>query len=202
MAKENNMWVIIVLLILVAVAGIVYFVDFEPEYPKDYQYSNGMATFDVEVLSDTDTNIHFTLGSYNQPYILNLRNDPASLEDISVSGNLYTRILNSEGVFITIDPYTNLTATTAIAALEIDGVVDNELLYNKTVASAMTSEYEDYPVITCDMANSDYSVIYLVLGDETAVYSDNYCIVVEGTDEDELIRAADRLVLHLLQIMP
>ena len=73
MAKENNMWVIIVLLILVAVAGIVYFVDFEPEYPKDYQYSNGMATFDVEVLSDTDTNIHFTLGSYNQPYILNLR---------------------------------------------------------------------------------------------------------------------------------
>lgn len=201
MVKENNWWVFVVLGVLVVVAGVVYFVDFEPEYPKSYQYSNGDVIFDVEVIDEINTNIYFTLGGTEQPYILNLRNDPVSLEDIPASGNLGTRVLGSKGVFITIDPYTNLTATTAIAALEIDGVIDNELLYNKTVASAMTSEYQDYPVITCDMANNDYIVIYLMLGDQTAVYSDGYCIVVEGTDEDELVRAADRLVLHLLGIM-
>ena len=201
MGKENNLWIGIVLLILVVVAGVIYFVDFEPQYPKEYQYSNGEISFDVEVLNDIDTNIYFTLGSSNEPFVLNLRNDPASLEDISVTGNLASRVIGSQGVFITIDPYTNLTSTTAIAALEIDGVIDNKLLYNKTVASAMTTEYLEYPVITCDMANNDYVVIYLVLGEQTAVYSDGYCIVVEGTDEEELIRAADRLVLNLLGIM-
>ncbi len=199
MAKDNTGLIIGVIIVLIVIGSIVYFVDFSST--SVYQYSNGYSLFDVNVVNEIETQILITIDDSGDTYILNLRNDPLSLEDISVTGNLYQRVINDEAVFIVIDPYAGLSSKATIAALEIDKVIENQYFYNVPVYSAMTEEYGEYPVITCDDANDAYTVIYLRLAEETAVYAEDYCIIVEGFDEDELIRAADRLVLQMLGIM-
>jgi hypothetical protein len=130
-----------------------------------------------------------------------MRNDPISLEDIELYGNLAQRITNDESVVITIDPNQGLEGKTVVAAYELINIIDNELLYNITVYTTVTEEYEDRVVVTCDNANDENTVIFLTLGEETTVYAYDYCIIVMGTNEDNLIRAADRLAYHLIGIM-
>ena len=197
--KIKNKALIYLVLFLVLVGTFVYFVDVSPD--DYYQYATGDAVYDVYIVSDNEVKIPITLGSYGDEWTLVMRDDPASLENIPVYGTLNTRIYDDEAVFITIDPNAGLTGKTTIAALEIDKVIDNEDIYGIPTYSAMTSEYGEYPVITCADANSDYTVIYLTLGEETIVYTQDYCIIVQGVDEDDLIRAADRMVYNLLGIM-
>jgi len=199
MAKDNTALIIGIICALLVLGTVIYFSDFNTS--NVYQYSNGYSVFDVNVLNEVETQILITLDESGEAYILNMRNDPLSLEDIPVTGNIYQRILNDEAMYIVINPNDGLSSKATIAALEIDKVIDNQFFFNTPVYSAMTEEYGGYPVVTCDDANDEYTVIYLGLGNETAVYVDEYCIIVEGVDEDDLIRAADRLSLHLLGIM-
>ncbi|MBT4174868.1 hypothetical protein HOE07_04285 [archaeon] len=199
MAKDNSALIIGIIAALIVLGTVIYFSDFNST--NVYQYSNGDSIFDVNVLNEVETQIRITIGDSEEAYILNLRNDPLSLEDISVTGNIAQRIINDQEIYIVINPNAGLSSKATIAALEIDKIIDNQFFYNIPVSSAMTEEYGEYPIVTCDMANDEYSVIYLGVADETAVYVDGYCIIVEGADEDDLIRAADRLSLHLLGIM-
>lgn len=186
-------------ILLVLVGALVYFADFSAD--DYYQYATGDAVYDVYIISDHEVKIPISVGIYGDEWTLVMRNDPASLEYIPVYGTLHTRIYDDEAVYITIDPYANLTGKTTIAALEIDKVIDNNELYGVPTYSAMTSEYGEYPVVTCADANAEYTVIYLTLGEETSVYTQDYCIIVQGVDEDELIEAADRMVYDLMGIM-
>ena len=58
-----------------------------------------------------------------------------------------------------------------------------------------------YPVKSCYDGTDASTVIWLTLGSETKVYTEEYWISIVGTDEDELIRAADRMIYQLLGIM-
>ena len=185
-----------VIVALAVVASLLYSSD---EEPSNYIYTNGVSTFNVDILSDTETKIPIYIE--DQEYILTMRNDPASLEDIELYGNLAQRIANDESVIITIDPNQGLEGKTVVAAYELINIIDNELLYNITVFTTVTEEYEDRAVVTCDQANDANTVIYMAIGEENAVYAYDYCIVVQATDEDNLIRAADRLAYHLIGIM-
>ncbi len=203
MGKDKTGFVAAVLLVLLLGLGLFLYSSEPTEANlEDYQYSNGYTVFNVDVVSDIETYISMTVGIEEIPYVLGLRNDPASLEDIPVEGNWNTRIYNDDAVFITFHPYANLTGKTTVAVYEIAKVIDNEHLYDIPVLSAVTEEYEDHPVVRCEHGNDLNTVIYLTLGSETTVFAQDHCIYVVGTDEDELIRAADRFVLGLLDIMP
>ncbi|MAG77796.1 hypothetical protein CL616_00350 [archaeon] len=193
-------YIIIGAIITLAIIASVIYTSEEKE--TFYQYSNGLSTFDITILSDTETKIPFYLEDDPQEYYFSIRNDPKSLEDIPFYGNLANRIINDEAVVITIDPTQDLEGKTVVAAYELINVLGNELLYNKIVYTTVSEPYEDKTVVTCDNANDANTVIFLTLGEETQVYAYEYCIVVMATDEDELIRAADRLALHFLGIMP
>jgi hypothetical protein len=39
------------------------------------------------------------------------------------------------------------------------------------------------------------------VGDETKIYLEGNCVIVQGTDEWEIVRAADRLTFGLLGVM-
>ena len=202
MARDNLVVVMAVLMgMLVLFGAYVFFSDTGAVVMDNYQYSNGDSVFDVQKVSEIETYITLLISMDQLTYTIGLRNDPLSLEDIPVEGNINTRIFDDSQAWITINPEAGLTGKTTVAALEIDKVIDNEYLYGIPVSSAMTQEYGDYPVKSCNDATSDETVIYLTLGSETIVYTDEYCIIVVGTDEDEIIRAADRLVLTLLGIM-
>jgi hypothetical protein len=192
-------YIIIGAIILLAV--IASFVYTQNEETSSYLYSNGLTTFNISIINEIETKISFFLENDVQEYTLTVRNDPASLEDIPLYGNLYQRIPNDQAVVITIDPEQELEGKTIVAVYEIMNVLESEVLYNKTVYTAVSREYEDKTVVTCDNANDDNTVIFVTLGEETQVYGYDYCIIVMGTSEDELIRAADRLALHFVGIM-
>ncbi len=195
----------ILFLIGILLIGGLYVVFSKPTtlVQENYQYSNGQTTFNVSKVSDIETYIPLNIGTLDTIiYTLALRNDPLSLEDIPVEGMVNTRIFGDEEVYVTINPNANLSSKTTIAALEIDKVIDNDYLYSIPVHSAMTQEnVQGYPVKSCYDATDASTVIWLTLGSETKVYTEEYCIIIVGTNEDEIIRAADRFIYQLLGIM-
>ncbi len=203
--KDITAGYVLLSLIGILLAGGVYVFFSEPTtaVQDNYQYKNGETTFNVSKVSDTETYIPLNIGTLDTiGYTLVLRNDPLSLEDIPVEGSINTRIYGDEEIYVTLNPNADLSSKATIAALEIDKIIDNEYLYNIPVHSAMTLENEQgYPVKSCYDGTDTTTIIWLTLGTETKVYTEEYCIIIVGTDEDELIRAADRMVYQLLGIM-
>ncbi|HIJ04936.1 MAG TPA: hypothetical protein HA370_02400 [Nanoarchaeota archaeon] len=203
--KSDGVQYFILILIGILLIGGIYFFFSEPSIAvqDNYQYSNGESTFNVTKVSDTETHIPMNIGTLSTIiYTLVLRNDPLSLEDITVEGALNTRIFGDEEIYVTINPNAGLTSKTTIAALEIDKTIDNDYLYGVPVHSAMTQENtQGYPVKSCYDGSDNTTIIWLTLGSETKVYTDEYCIIIVGTDENEIIRAADRMLYQLLGIM-
>ncbi|MBS3170874.1 hypothetical protein J4223_03790, partial [Candidatus Woesearchaeota archaeon] len=126
--KDNNLsYVILVLVGLLLGFGVFIFLN-EPEtyVENNYVYSNGNEMFNVTVVSANESYVQLYVGDDETPYLIALRNDPASLEDIVVEGVLNTRIFNDEQIWLTINPNANLTGKTTVAVLEVDKIIDNE----------------------------------------------------------------------------
>lgn len=140
------------------------------------------------------------INAQKTPTTIHLREDPRTLEDIPVEGNIQL-LRQKQQLYVTIDPYANLTGKTTIGALEIDAVVDNPYLFNIPVSSAFTEPYLNNTVKTCAAVSPTEGVILLQKGTSTVVREDKGCVTVQGVTEDDIIRAADRLVLTLLQVM-
>jgi hypothetical protein len=198
--KITNIFIVMTIA-LVAFGAFVFFQEPQTAVLDNYQYSNGYTIFEIQKVNEIESYITLLVGQEGSKYTIGLRNDPLSLEDIPVEGSLNTRIFGSEEIFVTINPMANLSAKTTVAALEINTIIDNENLYGIPVSSAMTKEYGNYTVKSCLDATAENPVIWLTLGSETKVYTDGYCIIIVGTDEDNIIRAADRFLLTLLGIM-
>lgn len=203
--KNDGVKYFIIFLISILLVGGIYILFSEPNtaVEDNYQYSNGNSIFNVTKVSDTETHVPVNIGVLNDViYTLVLRNDPLSLGDIPVEGAINTRIYGDEEIYVTINPNAGLTSKTTIAALEIDRTIDNDYLYGIPVHSAMTQENaQGYPVKSCYDGTDASTVIWLTLGSETKVYTEEYCIIIVGTDENEIIRATDRFLYQLLGIM-
>ena len=78
-------------------------------------------------------------------------------------------------------------------------------LYNKRVIGAVTSppkEDTGIPIIDCNGVKDDLNVVKLQLGSQTKVFlEDNGCIIVQGTNEWEIVRASDRLIYDVLEVI-
>ena len=129
-------------------------------------------------------------------------NDPYSLEDIEIFGNVKDKILKKQGIFVTLDPYGS--SKSVLAAIEITRVIgtnDYGVFKIPTQSATFKPTNTTFPYINCANATKDIGVIYLFLGNNTRVASLGECVVVEGKNYDDLIKAADKLTLHLLGVM-
>src|SRR3989344_767693 len=57
------------------------------------------------------------------------------------------------------------------------------------------------PIFTCDTATETVPVIYAMTGNETKIYAEGNCIILEGNNEDGFRRLKDRLVYSLLDVI-
>lgn len=140
------------------------------------------------------------INNQNVPAIVHLREDPRTLEDIPVEGNVQA-LRTKQQIYVTLDPYANLTGKTTIGALEIDAILDNPYLFSIPVSSAFTVPFANATVKTCADVNATEGVILLQTGEETLIHETQGCITVQGVTEEDIIRASDRLVYTLLKIM-
>ncbi len=151
----------------------------------------------------------FFVNEADFPTLMTVRNDPRTLEDVPIDAE-YVRaaVAGKSVVYITEDPYDELTGPTLVAANEL--AIPLVFLYGAEVNKTLlrTSDeigvaLEDQVVKTCEDSDDRTLVIWQRLGDETAVFEEDGCLIVQGKspDEMEIIRAADRLYLTMIGIM-
>lgn|SRR3989344_6209338 len=137
----------------------------------------------------------------SQPYYLQLRHDPKTLENISIDSDIRSLILSKNVLGITIDP--NLTSLSVIGAIDIANILGRRLgLYNIQVIGGTTEFANDATqVFNCSDVAQDVNIILLKLGGKTEVYLEDGCIIVEGETQEDITRSADRLVYQILDVM-
>ena len=134
------------------------------------------------------------------PVSIHLREDPRTLENIPIIGDAQI-LRQKKQIYVTLDPFANLTGKTTIGALEIDAIIDNPYLFNIPVSSAFTKPYLNSTVKTCNDATVQEGIILLQTGETTHISVSDECIIIQGATEEDIIRASDRLVYTLLNIM-
>ena len=196
MVEKTTIMAVSIFLIIIAITSFLIFRTASEEDPNNYVYN------DFRIIKNTDI-VGYTVVAYldKQQYNLKLRNDPPNTENITVEGNPRTIILSKPTVYLTMEP--NLTSKSVIAALEVANIISRKLgIYNKETIGAITRPVPDNPITiaTCDNVTLQENVILFRIGDETKVFLEKSCIIVQGTNEWEIIRASDRLVYDILEV--
>ena len=196
--KPDNVGVIVIVFICILVVAIIAFILINPIFNKITFKYNGYL-----IHKNTENGLQYDifLKLEGREVSLSIRSDPRGVDSIPIDKSFKEVILNSSQIYTAIDPYANMTAITSLAALEIDKIIDNAYLYAIPVNSAFTREMGNYTIKTCEDSKDKTSVILLELANKTEVIVKNKCIIINGETEEDLIRAADRLVLTLLGVI-
>ena len=189
MNKSNKFLIIAGILFIVA---LIIFINKQRDSSFNYNgykvYKTNDKFYNIEMYLKNDVNPHYISSRYN----------PKELDYIEIEKDIRTKLLKEE-IFVTLTP--NLTSTSVVALAEIAKVTSNQFLFNIPTHGALTYENEVHPVKTCNNAYSKEAIVLLRLGNKTQVITDKECIILEGTNEDELIKASTRLTLTTLGIM-
>lgn len=145
-------------------------------------------------------------------FIHPLRYSPYDVEGVYLEKNVEGVLNRPKGIkvlYVTQDlELGNKTNQTSfVALLEFGKILSSQEygIYGLDVKSAFTSASEkskqlEIPIIKCEDASENIAVIYLKLGDENKVYSNENCLIVQGEDEMGLLKAADKFAYHLMGV--
>ena len=167
---------------------------------EGYMY-NDFSFVNHDELWWTEVVVHYT----NPPTLLvvPLHYGPREVEDISISGKLDGEFNDVADVYITINP-TVVDKYYSLALSELSfNIVKG--IGRKPVGSC-SSENEaciDREIISCENNPNNYPVLELVYDESLekgTVEFDGICMKISGSGE-EIVRAADRLLLNWYQIM-
>ena len=190
--KERTIIIIAaIILALSALSPLIFFND----NPNEYNYNSFK-------LQKSPTGWVTWAYKGEQPYQLQLRHDPKTLENISIDKNIKELVLSKPALATTIDP--NMTSRAVLGAIDIANILGRRLgLYGIQVIGA-TTEFANNGtyVIDCRDVQENMNVAVLQLGNETKVYLEDDCIILQGETEEDINRAADRFVYNILEVMP
>lgn len=199
--KQAKIVVITILVFLVLAIALFFIKRGNPTATIDYyKYGN----FDIQKIKDPGSIKGYTykmrINVNNKDYYVYPRYDPKSTEDIPIEKDTKQRVVRKgkNTVYLHIDNTQNLSVDTGLAGLELKKFLDNSVLYNIPVRFEGNS-------YTCADADEKTTVIFLKLGKETVIYQDKdnqECVIIQGKNEEDLIRASDRLIFYILGIMP
>ena len=195
----------VILGMLIALALLAAFIIIKENLavPPVYKYSNGDSEFEVRRITPTESQIEFYYGNKPEPFIMTIRYGPMDIEDIKIEDKeIKKRIADDETVYLTFDPKEELKGEAALAGLEVGKFIGNKYFFNIPVKSGLTSDYANNTVITCANATAKSTVIWIKKGKKTAIKTEGDCITIEGPTEIDMVKAADRLALYLVGIMP
>lgn len=202
---DNNkkiLWIFVILIVSFAlgVAGMLIYQ--KNRYKDTYFEYNGYTIH--KVTDKSGNNVYQTqifVGKDARPYYITTRFSPNELEYINVNNyNLNSNLFKKE-IYITMGP--SSTAVSVLAATEISKITGNFFIFNVPTHGALTSSVEgkNVTVKTCNDVSTDQSIIYLKQTNESKIYSKKGCIILEGKDEYDLIKVANKLILTLLGVI-
>ncbi|MBI2148624.1 hypothetical protein HYU23_03005 [Candidatus Woesearchaeota archaeon] len=202
----DNSWfwiIIIILAVTVFVASLVYWIKFAGEA---YDGRNGEYKITSSKVGNTIF-YHVSVDVNNNEYIYSFRNHPVDLEDIYLEPGLLAKLNRPDGLkiaYITQDiELANMTdsdSVLAIAAFE-QILTGNFGIYNVPLINTYTENFvKSKRPINCTNVSDNVAVIYLRVGDETRVYSENDCIIIQGRGGNGLVRAAEKFAYYLIGV--
>jgi hypothetical protein len=207
--KGNDKVLIISLLAIVVIfAGILLFMRNSKEAPiKEEVIKYGEYVFSQKGdLWYTQLSIKDKFKGWDRQYNLYFHYNPLQVEDIPTVENSNGEasspkilIIGARKVFITMDP--QYPASVVLSGVEVAKILGQ--VYEMDVKAAVTryTNKTDAPVITCNSYGNGTRVVELRLSNETAIREEGGCIVVKGTDPQELLMASSRLAFELLKIL-
>ena len=176
---------------------------------KGYTYEGKKGEYRIDVSKIGNVTIYSAhVEKGNIEYIYHFRNKPEELKNIYLEDNLLDKINRPKGVrnvYVTrdieINKQTDNNVIIAGAAFEaILGTADYSLYQIPLKNAYTTREDTKTPKITCKNVSPVDAVIYMKLANETKVYSENDCIIVQGIDSNTLIKAGEKLGYYLIGI--
>lgn len=144
--------------------------------------------------------------SYNVSFVYG----PKEVDYIDVQPEVNDIILNAEEILVTTNPnYSSRVGQAQIEIVKITsprtsnfGVLNIPTFATVTYLPEDAIGYsEDFPTATCENATENRTVINLILGNDTRIYKEGFCVIVEGETEKKIVEASDRLVYNLLGII-
>ncbi len=203
---------IIIILLFGAVFGLSYFrqerpetidemheLNFKGKLKKDEGYLyNGVYSF---VKFDELWYAQLVSPKGTRLYNIQFRYGPRDVEKIKIEGSLDTNLLNNATqYYVTFNPTGQNFSAVALAVGDFNTHMTN-IFFKQPIAACDKNETlacANRPVITCD--NTDELVLYVKEANNSRVYFDNNCILVEGNGFD-LVRGVDRVLYDLYDII-
>lgn len=146
-----------------------------------------------------------TFGSYlptstGQLWPIRFRLDPREAEHIGVDSAAVAKIKSSNKIYLSYNPNEEEIPKVSIAAIEISRVIP--LITGLSITEAYTEDSDpispDIPLKTCEDATESAAVIQLEVADTNEFVREGDCVIVRGTDADNLILSADKFGMHLV----
>jgi len=200
MDEKKIKWMIGIIFISLVVFGGAMILFQKQRYSKYYFDFNGFLVHRVPKTSGDVYSIQIFLNNNPQPYIVNSRYDPRELDKLDVEENIEGKILDKKELFITMD--SEASSVSVLAATEISKITGNAYMFNIPTHGALDAPVEgkNITVKTCNDITGDIGIIYLKESDKERIYSEGECVIVEGNNEGELVKVANRLMLDILGV--
>ncbi len=124
---------------------------------------------------------------------------PTDVELIDLKPGMIDMLKNKIEIDVTVDVNDTFVQSIALAHFQMKATLGN---FNVFVRDGYTTENEfNLPIIKCEDATQFIPVIYFKEGNSTNVYSNESCITVEASNQEDFIRVKDRLIYGLFGII-
>ena len=138
----------------------------------------------------------------NRNEIINLmfRYNPLQVENISISNGVSEYIKSKDKLYLTTQE--DIGSIPVIGMSNLGRAVGSRSkIFNIETHGALTTKNKGHPHITCKNSTESTGVVWYKLADKTEVSLQDSCVLVEGKTNWELVRASDRIIYELLDIM-
>ena len=190
----------IILIVIIIIGLLILFFSirylYHPKTTEESYVYNGFKFTKISNLWLTEVQIGNTI------FRITTRYSPNELEHINVEPGIYEKIVGSKGIYFTVSG--NLSSVSVLAITELGRIIGTRygLLNIPSQAALTESDDNETLVKTCKDAVNGTGVIWFKLGNTTAAYSDQNCVIIQGTEEWDIVKAADRVTFGLLGVMP
>ncbi|HIH18220.1 MAG TPA: hypothetical protein HA282_02050 [Nanoarchaeota archaeon] len=206
--EKSAAWLVIVIIASVVLAAVILTLRYNE---SNFKYKG----YDVKKVTPKGTTATFYVvkvpiriyGTVNNYYLF-LRNDPRELEGLEVEGTAREVLLDPkpEKVYLTHSPDMQNISYVGLAMLQVSNVIGVNGIFGIPTTGAVTREISGRAesanlTKTCADSSEKVLVIEFRYAEKNRIYVDERgwrCVIIEGKDKDELIKAADKTVLALL----
>jgi len=132
---------------------------------------------------------------------ITFNNLPQTVEHINVSSEIISRMKGTLEIDSTYDSNSSYIQDIALSEYQLELVLRS--FYNIYLRKGLTTQNEEkVPVITCNDSTTVIPVLYFKTGEnETSIYQQGNCIIVEARNGIEFLNAKDRIVYGVLGII-